>query len=148
MTSRADRPLWKCEKCGRAFANRNQSHACGKHDLQHHFRGKPPAIREIYDAFVAMLEAFGPVIILPEKTRIAFQVRMSFAQLTPKQGWVDGHFVLARRVEDPVFRRIESFSPQNHCCHFRLASPADLNSAFRAYAREAYAVGQQEHLRK
>jgi hypothetical protein len=41
-----DRPrLWRCQKCGRAFANRKQSHACGRFTLAHHSRGKPPAIR-------------------------------------------------------------------------------------------------------
>ena len=39
----------------------------------------------------------GPVRIVPEKTRIAFQVRMSFAQVTPKLKLLDGHVVLARR---------------------------------------------------
>ncbi len=100
------RPLWRCKACDRAFANRNQSHACGKADLEHHFDGKPPEIRAIFDAFLARLEALGPVTVLPQKTRIAFQTRMSFAQLTPRRRWVDGHLVLAERCEHPLFRRI------------------------------------------
>ena len=75
------RPLWQCPKCRRRFANRNQSHACGRHDLEHHFAGKSPEIRALFDQVVAAIRAIGPVRILPEKTRIAFQVRMSFAQL-------------------------------------------------------------------
>lgn len=143
-----ERPLWKCPNCGRSFANRNQAHACGKHDLEHHFRGKPGEIRRLFDAFAAMIETLGPVTILPEKTRIAFQVRMSFAQITPKQGWLDGHFVLARRAEDPVFRKIESVSARNHVHHFRIRDASDMTPALRAYAKEAYAVGEQRHLRK
>ena len=27
-------PMWRCAECGREFANRNQSHACGRHDLE------------------------------------------------------------------------------------------------------------------
>jgi len=42
--------------------------------------------------------ACGPVTVLPEKTRIAFQVRMSFAQVSPHRHWLDGHVVLARRL--------------------------------------------------
>jgi transposase-like protein len=34
------RELWRCPVCGRRFANRNQSHACGRHDLGHHCAGK------------------------------------------------------------------------------------------------------------
>ncbi len=88
----------------------------------------------------------GPVIVLPEKTRIAFQVRMSFAQVTPRQRWIDGHVVLARRLPHPRFRKIETFSARNHVHYFRLVSPAEVDAEFRAWLREAYAVGAQEHL--
>ena len=77
--------LWECERCGRAFANRNQSHACGRWTLDRHFAGKPASVRDIYERFLTMLERCGPVTVLPEKTRIAFQVRMSFAQLTVRR---------------------------------------------------------------
>ena len=139
-------PLWECPSCRRRFANRHQSHTCGKLDLVDHFRGKPPEIRELYDAFVALVEACGPVTILPEKTRIAFQVRMSFAALMPKQRWVDGHLVLAQRNESPHFRRIETFSPRNHLHAFRLERITQLDAGFRKFVRAAYAVGEQRHL--
>ena len=67
------RPLWQCPKCRRRFANRNQSHACGRCDLEHHFSRKPPQIRALFDDIVAAIRRIGPVRILPEKTRIAFQ---------------------------------------------------------------------------
>ena len=142
---RQDRPLWRCDACGRAFANPNQSHACGTHELDAHFQGRSPNVRAIYDAFLAMLEGCGPVTVLPEKSRIAFQVRMSFAQLTVRRDWVLGHFVLARRVESPLFTRIETFSPRNHLHAFRLDDPAAVEP-LTDFAREAYAVGRQDHL--
>jgi hypothetical protein len=145
MTERSLKPLWPCPACGRAFANINQSHACGRHDLESHFAGKPPLVRAVYDAFLAMIEGIGPVTVLPEKTRIAFQTRMSFAQLTVRRHWVLGHFVLARRVDDPAFTRAETISPRNHVHHFRLDAPEEVDR-LRAFAREAYAVGRQEHL--
>ena len=145
MTDRAERPLWRCRACGRAFANRNQSHACGRHDLESHFAGRSPEVRAIFDAFLAMIERSGPVTVLPEKTRIAFQHRMSFAQLTVRRAWVTGHLVLDRRAENPLFTKIESFSPRNHAHHFRIDDPAQVE-ALADYAREAAAVGRQEHL--
>ena len=145
MAGRSETPLWTCAACGRAFANRNQSHACGRHELDAHFEGRSAKVRAIYDAFLAMLEGFGPFTVLPEKTRIAFQVRMSFAQLTIRRDWVLGHLVLARRVEDPLFTRVETFSPRNHLHAFRLDTPDEVER-LKDYAREAYAVGRQEHL--
>ena len=140
------RPLWTCRKCRRHFANRNQSHACARHDLAHHFRGKDPAIRTLFNAVRRAAAACGPVIVLPEMTRIAFQVRMSFAQVSPKRQWLDGQFVFARRLEHPRFRRIDTISARNHVHHFRLTTPAEVDAEFRAWLREAYAVGQQKHL--
>lgn len=145
MPGRDSLPLWSCPACGRAFANLNQSHACGRHALESHFAGRSAGVRAIYDVFLAMLEGFGPVTVLPEKTRIAFQVRMSFAQLTVRRSWVLGHLVLAGRMEDPLFTRIETFSPRNHVHHFRLDAPEQV-AALRDHAREAYAVGRQDHL--
>ena len=140
------RRLWRCRKCGRRFANRNQSHACGRFTLAHHFRGKPPLIRALFKEVVAVVRSNGPVRILPEKTRIAFQVRMSFAQVTPRRQWLDGHVVLARRFDHPRFRSVETFSPRNHLHTFRITQPGDIDSDFRAWIAEAYLVGKQLHL--
>jgi Domain of unknown function (DUF5655) len=142
------RPLWACPRCRRRFANRNQSHACGRHTLAPHFRGKPAAIRRLYQAVLAAVRAVGPVTVLPEKTRIAFQVRMSFAVVMPRQRWLDGHLVLSRRIEDPRFRRIDTISPRNHVHAFRLTRPEEIDRQFRAWLELAYAVGAQEHLRQ
>lgn len=140
------RPLWRCERCGREFANRNQSHACGRHELSAHFDGKDPEVRRLFDAVLAAVQALGPVTVLPEKTRIAFHVRMSFAQVTPRRRWLDGHVVLARRLEHPRFRSIQTISPRNHVHVFRLERLADVDDDFRAWLAEAYAVGEQRHL--
>jgi len=140
--------LWACPHCGRPFANPNQSHACapGGHRLADHFAGKEPVARELFDALRAVFEACGPVRVLPEKTRIAFFVRMSFAAVSVRRTYLVGHLVLARRAPGRHFTRIETFSPRNHLHAFRLDSPAALDAEFRALAREAYAVGRQEHL--
>ncbi len=147
MNKRLQRALWKCPQCKRQFANRNQSHFCGKHDLERHFGGKAKEIRDIYRAVLRAIRQCGPVRVLPEKTRIAFQVRMSFAQLTPRSKWVDGHVVLARRLEQPRFRKIETISPRNHVHHFRLTSATEVDEQVLRWLQAAYAVGEQRHLR-
>ena len=138
--------MWHCEKCGRDFANRNQVHSCGRYLLDDHFAGKPPAIRALFDEVVKAVESVGLVRILPEKTRIAFQVRMSLAQVTPRRDWLDGHVVLARRYEHPRFRSIQTISPRNHVHAFRLSDQCDIDGEFRRWLAEAYLVGEQRHL--
>ncbi len=76
--------MWACPRCGRAFANRNQAHACAPlGDLDRHFARASPAVRAAFDRVLAVVSGLGPVTVLPEKTRIALQVRMSFAAFVP-----------------------------------------------------------------
>jgi Domain of unknown function (DUF5655) len=142
------RPLWTCLECGRTFANRNQTHTCAVlTNLDRHFAGKAPVVRATFDRVVAVVSGFGPVEVLAEKTRIALHVRMSFAAFTPRRDWLDGHLVLARRIDSPRFRRVETFSPRNVLHTFRLTVPADVDAEFAGWLEEAYQVGQQRHLR-
>jgi len=140
--------MWECPACGRRFANRNQSHACAPlGTLDRHFAHASPAVRETFERVLAVVSGLGPVEVLPEKTRIALHVRMSFAAFTPRRRWLGGHLVLARRVDSPRFRRVQVISPRNVVHEFRLASPAEVDQQFAAWLAEAYRVGAQEHLR-
>jgi hypothetical protein len=103
-------------------------------------------VRAIFDKLLSISKQSGPVIVLPEKTRIAFQVRMSFAAFVVRQNWIDGHVVLARRLETPRFRRIEIFSPRNHLHAFRFESVDEIDDEVAAWFAEAYRVGEQRHL--
>ena len=139
-------PLWACPRCGRRFAARNQAHACGVRTMEAHFAGKPPEIRRICDRIVALAERNGPVVVVPERTRIALQARMSFAALQPRRAWVDGHVVLARRRDEPRFRRVQSLSPRNHVHAFRIARVDEVDEQVAGWLAEAYELGMQRHL--
>jgi hypothetical protein len=143
----AQRPLWTCPRCGRTFANRNQTHTCAVlGDLDRHFLNTEPAVRAAFDRALDVVSALGPVEVLAEKTRIALHVRMSFAAFMPRRRWLDGHLVLARSVSDPRFRKVEVFSPRNVLHAFRLAGPSDVDAEFAEYLTEAYRTGEQRHL--
>ena len=145
----AEPPLWECPVCGRAFANRNQSHTCAAlGDVDGHFRNSTPEVRASFDAVLAAVEALGPVRVLAEKTRIAFQVRMSFAAFVPRRRWLDGHLVLDRRIDSARFRTVQTFSPRNVLHTFRLLGPDEVDAEFRGWLAEAYRVGEQRHLNR
>jgi hypothetical protein len=138
------RPLWKCPRCGRSFANAHQTHTCAcLGDLDRHFARSDPAVRATFDRILGLL---GPVEVLPERSRIALHVRMSFAAFMPRKHWLDGHLVLAATEEHPAVRRIEVFSPRNVLHAFRLNGPEDVDEAFAHLLQEAYRVGEQRHL--
>ena len=140
-------PLWRCPRCGRTFANRNQTHTCrALGDLDDLFARSDPVVQQTFDAVLDALDVVGPFEVLPQKTRIALHVRMSFAAFVPHRHWLDGHLVLARRVDSPRFRKVEVYSPRNVLHAFRLGSPDEVDAELGGLLAEAYRVGEQRHL--
>ena len=110
-------------------------------------RGKGDPVLALYRRFVQLVQACGPLIVAPAKTRIGFQVRMFFAavnKLTDRQ--LDTHVILTRRLEHPRFHRIETLTPRCHVHYFRVHTPDELDDEVAAWLREAYEVGTQRHL--
>src|SRR5215204_4614480 len=63
--------LWTCPRCGHQFVTRNLWHACTHYPLDHHFADKDPRIRRLFNRFLRLVRANGPVTVIPQKTRIA-----------------------------------------------------------------------------
>src|SRR6476619_793422 len=136
-------PLWQCQSCGRAFANRNQTHACRPlGTIDQHFASSDPLVRATFDRILQVVTDIGPVTVLSERTRIALQVRMSFAAVMPRRHWLNGHLVLDHRVESPRFAKIEVYSPRNVLHAFQLRVPGEVDTEFTAWLTQSYRVGQ------
>jgi hypothetical protein len=73
---------------------------------------------------------------------------MSFAAVSLRREGIVGHVVLARRLENPRFTKVEYVSRRNHVHSFSFHSQAELDREVLAWVREAYQVGQQHHLSK
>lgn len=140
----ADRPLWRCPNCGRTFAAPRQIHTCAAlGTLDELFLRCDPHVRLTFDRVLEIVRELGPVEVLPEKTRIALHVRMSFAAFTPRRRWLDGHVVLDRVVRSDRFRRVVVYSPKNVLHAFRLSSPHEVDDEVVSWLEGAYRVGQQ-----
>jgi hypothetical protein len=139
-------PLWTCPRCGASFTRANQWHSCGRFELDPLFAKSAPVVRRLYDRFAELATGLGPVTVLPQKSRVAFQARMRFAAVTPQRSCLKGHLVLSRPVESPCFERVDSLSPRNHVHVFRLDAEDQLSPEFAAWVGEAYEVGCQAHL--
>lgn len=138
--------LWRCPSCERTFANRNQTHTCGRlGDVAAHFASTAPHVRATFDEVLSVLAMLGPFTVLAEKSRIALHVRMGFAAFMPRRDWLNGHLVLARQVPSPRFTKIETFSPHNVLHAFRLITPDEVDDEFAGWLTEAYQVGEQRH---
>ncbi|MBI3669515.1 MAG: hypothetical protein HY237_07030 [Acidobacteria bacterium] len=135
-------PLWRCPKCDRTFAIRNQSHICSRYTLREAFRGKSREAVALFRKLAAMARRFGAVKIVPQKTRIALQARKSFLGVRFLRDAIECELALPRRIEHPCFRQILSVSPRNHYHYLRILSAAELDREARAWLREAHRAGQ------
>jgi len=102
----------------------------------------------MFERFCELVASCGPFRFAPVKTRIGFQVRMIFAAVNAlNETSMKCHVVLARRLENQRFDKIESFSPRNHLHCFKVSSIEELDDEVVEWIREAYKVGKQDHLR-
>jgi hypothetical protein len=116
--------------------------------LREHLAGKTPQAVRLFREFARLVKRCGRVRVIPEKTRIAFQVRMSFAAVSLRRDRLVGHVVLARRLENSRFTKVETISARNHVHSFCFTSRAEMDKEVLCWLREAYRVGQQKHLIK
>lgn len=135
------RYLWTCPDCGHQFVNRNTWHSCGNYEIDDHFEGKDPLVRQIFDRYVAVAEGFGPLTVYAQKSRIVLQARTRFATAVPRQRWLTGHIWLKRRAEHPCIQRIEMYIYRDFGHIFRLSKPEDIDIAFEKLLHEAYVHG-------
>ena len=142
-----ERPLWTCPRCGHQFVSRNLWHSCARHDLNDHFKGKDPIVRALFNRFRGVMESCGPVTVYAQKTRIVFQVKVRFAACHPRTRWLDGGISLTRRARHPRLLRVEQPVPGWYAHVFRFRRLSDFDARFARLAREAYRMGQREHLR-
>ncbi len=142
------KPLWRCPKCSARFVIKNMWHSCGKYSLAAHFSGCERHVFPLFKRFEKMVRACGPVIMIPQKTRIVFQARVRFAGCVLRKAHLDCALALLRRHNDPRFYKIESYSRRFHGHRFRVKSPDELDAALRRWLREAYRVGEQKHLHR
>jgi len=140
------KPLWRCPKCGHEFVTRNLWHSCGRYDVSEHFMGKPPQLRETFDAYAALARSCGPITVYAQKTRIVIQARVRFAGVAVRKQWLDASMWLKRRAKHPRLMRVEDFGRLGFGHHFRLARWEDIDGDLGQLMREAYRIGEQEHI--
>jgi len=121
------------------------SHSCGRWELEDHFRGKASAVRDAFNRLRELIEACGPVEMIPQKTRIVFLTRMRFAAVMPRTVWLDGHLNLAREIRDPRFTKVTRYGPATYTHSFRARDASFFDAKFAAFVRESYIRGRQEH---
>jgi hypothetical protein len=106
------------------------------------------ACAETFYKYANMVRTCGPVHMIPQKTRVVFQVRMRFAGATPRKSHLLCHFILTRKIDNGRFHKIETFNPRCHAHYLRVNEEADLDAEVAPWLKEAYEVGEQKYLKR
>jgi Domain of unknown function (DUF5655) len=115
--------------------------------VEDHLGGKPPGVVALYQRFVELVEACGPVEYSVSKTAITFKgSRRGFAGAKPTNRGLDGYLDLQHRVEDPRIRSASPYTKRLFVHQFRVTAADQLDDEFAGWVREAYDVGQGGHL--
>jgi Domain of unknown function (DUF5655) len=122
-------------------------HSCGRFSLDALMAKCDPGVRESFGAFRRVVESCGPVIMIPQKTRLVFMVRMRFAGMTPRKSYLRIALVLRRRLPpDPRLLRVDDYGPNSLLHSFRIDRPEQFDARMRRWIREAYKRGTQARL--
>ena len=78
------------------------------------------SVLKLFHKYASMVRACGPVHMIPQKTRVVFQVRMRFAGATPRKSYLLCHFILPRKIDNGRFYKIETFNPHCHAHYLRV----------------------------
>ncbi len=142
------RPLWRCPKCSERFVTANMWHSCGQFSLQALFSRSDPRVLKLFRKLARMVRACGPVHIIPQRTRIVFQVRVRFAGCIPHKSHLMAGFWLTKPHPDPRFYEIKKYAPRVYGHHIRIESDKDLDPDLMKWIRKSYLIGQQKHLHR
>jgi Domain of unknown function (DUF5655) len=123
--------------------------AAGRWTVEDHLRDAPAGSVALYRAVERAVHACGPVEVSPARTTITFKgSRRGFAGARPTRDGVRGYLDLTRSLAgDFRILRSSPYTSRLHVNQYRLTSPADLDDTFLGWIREAYRVGQGDHLR-
>jgi hypothetical protein len=146
-----DDGLWHCPRCGYGFVSANMSHSCVRLTVDETLARTTPAARDAFAAFVALVERCGPVVVVPQKTRIVLMTKARFAGVSAiRKDSIRLTFAIGRRLDLPWIVEIVEYNPRWIAHRFDVRSTADLDHAeLPALLCESYRDnGDRESLRR
>ena len=136
-----ERPaLWKCPRCGREFAKRNQWHSCAVHSVDDHFGGKDPQLRDTFDALVSRLEDLRPFRVDAVKTSINLIGKHHFGGVAVPRRALRLGFMLDETVGSARIARAQGLGPNRVGHSVKLYSPDDVDEELLGWLRKAHSL--------
>ena len=102
-----------------------------------------PEVTNMYNRFVDLVKAIGPVSILPTQSRIDFQARTIFASVYFKLESLEIQLVLPTIVQDARIIRVDTIGTDMYAHNIMINSLDDYDARFNIWLQEAYDLGSR-----
>ncbi len=132
--------LWKCAKCGRTFAKKNQWHSCYARPVDAHFRNKPAHVRKTYEKLIARLRRIGPLRVDAVKTSINLVNKHHFGGVQVRKDYLRVGFLCDRMITDPRIIHTERLGPAKFAYSVILRGPEDVNNQLKTWLKKAHVL--------
>jgi hypothetical protein len=108
--------------------------------VEDHFDGKSPAVRETYDRLLAVLGEIGPFEEDPKKTSIHLNRASALAGVEVRREYLLLNLKADHPPESPRVAKLEQLSARRYHFKVQLASPQEVDAELRQWLAEAYAL--------
>ncbi len=106
--------------------------------MESHFRGKPPAVRALFERLCAKLKTFRPFRTDAVRSSINLVSTHHFGGVRVQQDGLRIGFVLSRPIQNPRITRMERLAPTIYVHRIQLTSPQGLDAELLGWLREAH----------
>ena len=129
--------IWKCPKCKREFAQKNQRHYCTNISPSYHFKGKSESIRNLFKTFQEKLNEQVPVRYDAISFAINMKSRRHMGMLFIKKDKIKVEFFLPHLVNHS--RIVKSAGLNGRYTHIvEISKEADIDSQLISWLKQAF----------
>jgi hypothetical protein len=103
-----------------------------------HFKGREPALREIYDRLLAVARRFGPVEEDPKKTSIHLNRTSAFAGVAARKSGLVVTIKAEADVQSPRIVKHLQASSRRWYLDVHLESPGEVDAEFTSWLKRSF----------
>ncbi len=137
--------LWKCAKCKREFAKKNQGHSCVSYPLENHFKGKDRA-KELFNFLKEQIEKnIGPVKIESLPCCIHLVSNYTFGAVWAMKDRIRIDFRTNFKIESKIIWRMIQMSKNRYLYYFEIKDEKEIDKELLGWIDKAYQLNKIEN---
>jgi hypothetical protein len=133
---------WKCTKCGREFARRNQSHSCAVFPLENHFKNKEKA-EILFKELVSKMKNVGEFRVDSPKCCIHFVKATTFSGTYVLKEKLRVFFTSRKEIKSPRISKSFKISNSKYESLVDIRDKKEIDEELINWIKQAYDMDNQ-----